>query len=59
MTHARASQQATIRLAHYLAQTGLCSRREAARRIEAGEIFLGDKLAKHTDRVTLATGQRH
>ncbi|PYE58409.1 pseudouridine synthase [Shewanella chilikensis] len=58
-TAPNSSQQATIRLAHYLAQSGLCSRREAARRIEAGEIFLGDKLAKHTDRVTLAAGQRH
>lgn len=59
MTQANSSQQATMRLAHYLAQTGLCSRREAARRIEAGEIFLGDKLAKHTDRVTLVARQRH
>ncbi len=58
-TAPKTTLQATMRLAHYLAQSGLCSRREAARRIEAGEIFLGDRPAKHTDRVTLAAGQRH
>jgi len=42
-----------MRLAKYLAQCGLSSRREACRLIEAGRITLNGKIAKHTDPVLL------
>lgn len=42
-----------MRLAKYLAQCGISSRREACRLIEAGRITLNNKLAKHTDPVQL------
>ncbi|ABI37997.1 Pseudouridine synthase, Rsu [Shewanella sp. MR-4] len=40
-----------MRLAKYLAQCGISSRREACRLIEAGRISLNGKIAKHTDAV--------
>lgn len=40
-----------MRLAKYLAQCGISSRREACRLIEARRISLNGKIAKHTDAV--------
>ncbi|WP_372931107.1 23S rRNA pseudouridine(2604) synthase RluF [Shewanella putrefaciens] len=40
-----------MRLAKYLAQCGIGSRREACRLIDAGRITLNGKIAKHTDLV--------
>lgn len=42
-----------MRLAKYLAQCGIGSRREACRLIEAGRITLNGKIAKHTDPIRL------
>lgn len=42
-----------IRLAKYLAMTGLCSRRAATRFIRDGRITIDDRLANHIDTVTL------
>lgn len=42
-----------MRLAKYLAQCGIGSRREACRMIEAGRISLNGRIAKHTDPVRL------
>ncbi|WP_299008771.1 pseudouridine synthase [uncultured Shewanella sp.] len=42
-----------IRLAKYLAMTGLCSRRAATRHIRDGRITLNARLATHIDTVTL------
>ena len=42
-----------MRLAQYLALTGLCSRRAASRLIRDGRVSLGERLANHTDRVEL------
>ncbi|MFB2799877.1 23S rRNA pseudouridine(2604) synthase RluF [Shewanella seohaensis] len=44
-----------MRLAKYLAQCGISSRREACRLIEAGRISLNGKIAKHTDAVHFDT----
>jgi 16S rRNA pseudouridine516 synthase len=38
-----------VRLAHYLAQCGIGSRRQASRLIEAGRVLLNGNLARHTD----------
>ncbi|WP_442802041.1 MULTISPECIES: pseudouridine synthase [unclassified Shewanella] len=43
-----------MRLAKYLAQTGLCSRRAATRYIRDGLITLDGRLANHIDTVTLS-----
>ncbi|GGI76137.1 pseudouridine synthase [Shewanella hanedai] len=43
-----------MRLAKYLALTGLCSRRAATRYIRDGQITLDGRLANHIDTVTLA-----
>jgi 16S rRNA pseudouridine516 synthase len=40
-----------VRLAHYLAQCGIASRRQASRLIEAGRVELDGRLALHTDTV--------
>lgn len=40
-----------MRLAHYLAQCGVASRRQASRLIEAGRVELEGGLANHSDRV--------
>jgi len=45
--------EATIRLAKYLALTGLCSRRAATRYIRDGLITIDGRLANHIDTVTL------
>ncbi|RTR31591.1 pseudouridine synthase [Shewanella atlantica] len=45
--------EATIRLAKYLALTGLCSRRTATRYIRDGLITIDGRLANHIDTVTL------
>ena len=42
-----------MRLAKYLAQTGLCSRRAATRFIRDGQISIDGRLANHIDTVTL------
>ena len=42
-----------MRLAQYLALTGLSSRRAASRLIRDGRVSLGERLANHTDRVEL------
>ncbi|WP_281212515.1 23S rRNA pseudouridine(2604) synthase RluF [Shewanella insulae] len=42
-----------MRLAQYIALTGLCSRRAASRLIRDGRVSLGERLANHTDRVEL------
>lgn len=42
-----------MRLAKYLAQTGLCSRRAATRYIRDGQITIDGRLANHIDTVTL------
>ncbi|MFT5704643.1 MAG: 16S rRNA pseudouridine516 synthase [Shewanella sp.] len=42
-----------VRLAKYLALTGLCSRRAATRYIRDGQITLDGRLANHIDTVTL------
>ncbi|WP_298771874.1 pseudouridine synthase [uncultured Shewanella sp.] len=47
------NQISKIRLAKYLAMTGLCSRRAATRHIRDGRITLNAKLANHVDTVTL------
>ncbi len=41
-----------MRLAHYLAQCGLCSRKEASRRITQGRVQFQGRLANHTDTIT-------
>lgn len=43
----------TIRLAKYLAMTGLCSRRAATRYIRDGQITLDGRLANHIDTISL------
>lgn len=48
-----ASPSMTVRLAKYLAQTGLCSRRAATRYIRDGLITIDGRLANHIDTVTL------
>lgn len=42
-----------IRLAKYIAMTGLCSRRAATRYIRDGRILFNNRLANHIDTVTL------
>ncbi|MCG9757295.1 pseudouridine synthase [Shewanella insulae] len=42
-----------MRLAQYLALTGLCSRRAASRLIRDGRVSIGDQLANHVSRVEL------
>ncbi|MCE9679314.1 23S rRNA pseudouridine(2604) synthase RluF [Shewanella sp. AS1] len=42
-----------MRIAHYIAQTGYCSRRAAARLIREGRVTLDGALAKHVDQLTL------
>ncbi|MET4694949.1 pseudouridine synthase [Endozoicomonas lisbonensis] len=41
-----------IRIAKYIADSGLCSRRAACRLIESGQVQLNDRVAIHTDRVS-------
>ncbi|MCW7551857.1 RNA pseudouridine synthase [Endozoicomonas gorgoniicola] len=41
-----------IRIAKYIAGSGLCSRRAACRLIESGHVQLNDRVAIHTDRVS-------
>lgn len=41
-----------IRLAKYIADAGVCSRRAASRLIEAGEVEVNHRQAGHTDRVS-------
>lgn len=43
----------TIRLAKYLAMTGLCSRRAATRYIRDGQITIDGRLANHIDTISL------
>ncbi len=40
-----------VRINKYLSEAGVCSRREADRRIEAGEVRIGDRVAATGDRV--------
>ncbi len=40
-----------IRINKYLSEAGVCSRREADRRIENGEVMIGDRVATTGDRV--------
>ncbi|QYJ79584.1 RNA pseudouridine synthase [Shewanella acanthi] len=47
-----------MRLAKYLAQCGISSRREACRLIEAGRIHIDDRIATHTDAVHLDANAR-
>jgi len=47
------SPSMTVRLAKYLALTGLCSRRAATRYIRDGQIMIDGRLANHIDIVTL------
>jgi 16S rRNA pseudouridine516 synthase len=42
-----------IRLAKFLGHAGVCSRRQASRLIDAGEVFVNGKLANHIDHVSL------
>ena len=42
-----------IRLAKYLAMTGLCSRRAATRYIRDGQITIDGRLANHIDTISL------
>lgn len=44
-------QQAGIRINKYLSEAGVCSRREADRALEAGQIRIGDRVAVLGDRV--------
>lgn len=46
-----------IRLAKYLAMTGLCSRRAATRYIRDGHITIDGRLANHIDTVTLVESE--
>ena len=41
-----------IRIAKYIADSGLCSRRAACRLIESRQVQLNDRVALHTDRVS-------
>ena len=45
-------QQEGIRINKYLSEAGVCSRREADRALEAGQIRIGDRVAALGDRVT-------
>lgn len=45
-------QQEGIRINKYLSEAGVCSRREADRALEAGQICIGDRVAVLGDRVT-------
>ncbi|MCE2570952.1 pseudouridine synthase [Motilimonas eburnea] len=40
-----------MRLARFIAQAGACSRRQASRHIEAGEVTINGRLARHIDQV--------
>ncbi len=40
-----------MRLARFIAQAGFCSRRQASRHIEAGEVTINGRLAQHIDHV--------
>ncbi|MPY22891.1 pseudouridine synthase [Shewanella psychropiezotolerans] len=46
-------EKPTIRLAKYLAMTGLCSRRAATRYIRDGHITIDGRLANHIDTISL------
>ena len=44
-------QQEGIRINKFLSEAGVCSRREADRALEAGQIRIGERVAVHGDRV--------
>ncbi|WP_394201282.1 pseudouridine synthase [Shewanella waksmanii] len=48
-----------MRLAKYLAMTGLCSRRAATRLIRDGRISINGRVANHIDCVTIAPDKQH
>lgn len=45
------AEPSDIRLARYIAMSGYCSRRQASRYIDAGEVSLNGRLAQHIDHV--------
>ncbi len=44
-------QVSEIRLARYIAMSGYCSRRQASRHIDAGEVMFNGRIAEHIDHV--------
>lgn len=49
------SDTASIRLAHFLAQAGVCSRRQAARLIQAQRVTVNGVVGQHQQRLSLTT----
>ena len=41
----------SVRINKYLSEAGICSRREADRQLEAGNIYINNQMAKPGDRV--------
>ena len=56
-TEPQTAETRSLRLAHYLALAGVCSRRQAARLIEAGQVTVDGVLGQHAQRIARKSPQ--